>query len=331
MSTLKDVAKLANVDVSTVSRALNNTSYVHPETKERIYAAVKKLSYHPNVLAQGLRKGKMHTIGLVIPRFHITIFAQIAQSIEEEARKHGYAILVCYTDDDPKIERDALNRLRSAFVDGIIIAGTGKNTRLVRDIKAEGIAIVQIIRLQDEKISSVVSDYYNIALEAVNYLYKKGCRKIGFINDSMELNPFRERYNGYKKAITEFNLEEISVLSKERTDSFEYGYECTLDLIERCPDIDAIMAAMDVQGLGVIRALKVKAITVPDQVKVISLTGHFVGSMLEKSMTSMEIPAKSIGEKATQMILEAINAENESALSCQHLRLSFVLVEREST
>lgn len=69
MATLKDVAKLACVDVSTVSRALSNTSYVHPETKKRILAAVKKLSYHPNILAKALREGKRHTIGIIIPAF----------------------------------------------------------------------------------------------------------------------------------------------------------------------------------------------------------------------------------------------------------------------
>lgn len=90
MATLKDVAKLACVDVSTVSRALNGSSYVHPETKARIFEAVKQLSYQPNLLAKGLRQGKRNTLGLVIPSLKLTIFAEIAQGIEQEARKLGY-------------------------------------------------------------------------------------------------------------------------------------------------------------------------------------------------------------------------------------------------
>lgn len=105
MATLKDVAKLACVDVSTVSRALNNTSYVHPDTKARILAAVKELSYQPNVLAKGLRQGKRHTIGIVVPRLSMTVFAELIQGIDEEARYHGYSILVCTTEDDPDVER----------------------------------------------------------------------------------------------------------------------------------------------------------------------------------------------------------------------------------
>ena len=100
MPTLKDVARLACVDVSTVSRALNNTSYVHPDTKARIFAAVKELSYQPNVLAQGLRQGKRHTIGVVVPRLHLTLFADITQSIESESRKLGYATLTLFQSAD---------------------------------------------------------------------------------------------------------------------------------------------------------------------------------------------------------------------------------------
>lgn len=143
MATLKDVARLACVDVSTVSRALNNTSYVHPDTKARIFAAVKELSYQPNVLAQGLRQGKRHTIGVVVPRLHLTLFADITQSIESESRKLGYATLICHTEDDPVIEKECLNRLRNGFVDGIIIAGTGRNCHLLRDIHAGGIAVTR--------------------------------------------------------------------------------------------------------------------------------------------------------------------------------------------
>ena len=103
MATLKDVAKLACVDVSTVSRALNNTSYVHPDTKERIYAAAKELGYHPNVMAQALRQGKRHTIGVIVPSLFLSVFAGITLGIEQEAQKQNYGVLLCCTSGDPVI------------------------------------------------------------------------------------------------------------------------------------------------------------------------------------------------------------------------------------
>ena len=332
MATLKDVAKLANVDVSTVSRALNNTSYVHPETKKRILAAVKELSYHPNLLARGLKQGKRNTIGVVVPRLSLTVFAEIAQGIEEEARKYGYTTLICHTEDDPKIEKECLNRLRNSFVDGLIIAGTGKNNRLVRDIHSSGLACTQIIREQDYMINSVVVDYRTNGYEAVKYLVSRGCREIGLINGSMDFAPYRERYEGYHKALAELGLKETTAVSPQilNVNSLEYGYDCTLELLEQNPELDAIMAAVDIQGIGAIRVLKEKGYF-PQKVKVISLTGHSIGGMLETAMTSMEMPAYEIGIKAARMTIDEIENTSGKKMQPQHLSFNSILVEREST
>lgn len=330
MATLKDVAKLANCDVSTVSRALNNTSYVHPDTKARILAAVKELSYKPNVLAQGLRQGKRHTIGVVVPRLSMTIFAEILQGIEEQARYLGYSILICNTEDDPETERECLNRLRNGFVDGIIIAGTGKCGRLLRDIQVSGIAVIQIIRKQEKNISSVVADYEAGAYEAVQYLADKGCREIGFINGSMSLATYHDRYQGYRKAIHEKGLKEICSESMIPTNTFEYGFQCAEELLDSNFALDAMIVAVDIQGIGAIRALKERGLLIPDDMKLVSLTGHSIGGMLETTMTSMEIPAHEMGRKAAGMVVEAVETKGRPQ-DISHLVFDPVLIERESS
>ena len=313
-----------------VSRALNNTSYVHPETKERIYAAAKQLGYHPNVMAQALRQGKRHTIGVVVPRLHLAIFSEILQGIEEQARMQGYATLVCVTEDDPKVEQDSLNRLRSGFVDGIIIAATGRNGRLVRDIQASGIPVVQLVRRQEKQLSSVVADYEACGYDAVKYLYGRGCREIGLVAGAQHLAPYRGRYEGYRKAVRELGLAENIGESGRKVNSFEYGYEGAQQLLDDNYAIDGIIAAVDIQGLGVIRALKERGLAVPERVKVISLTGHAVGGMLQTSMTSMELPSREMGMKAAGMVIEDIESGGKKALP-RHLMLTATLVEREST
>lgn len=331
MATLKDVAKLACVDVSTVSRALNNTSYVHPDTKAKIYAAAKELGYHPNVMAQALRQGRRHTIGVVVPRLHLAIFSEILQGIEEEAQRLNYATMVCVTEDDPKVEKERLTRLRSGFVDGVIIAGTGRNTRLLRDIQASGVAVLQLVRRQDPKISSIVADYEACGYDAVKYLYERGCRHIGIIDGAQHLAPYKLRLDGYKRAVTELGLEEILSGSDHMVISFEYGYDCAKALMDENPELDAIMASVDVQGLGAIRAVTERGLRIPDQIRVISLTGHQVGAMLETSMTSMEMPAHAMGVRAAKMIVEEIEAPDGKKAGAQHLSFAANLVEREST
>ncbi len=330
MATLKDVARLASVDVSTVSRALNNTSYVHPDTKARIFAAVKELGYHPNVMAQALRAGRRHTIGVVVPRLHLAIFSEILQGIEEEARRQGYATLVCVTEDDPATEKECLNRLRGGFTDGIIIASTGRNGRLLRDIKARSIPVLQIVRKQDPRISSITVDYISCGYNAVKYLYGKGCRHIGLISGSLHLTPYKERQDGYCRAIRELGLEENLSESEKSGEPFEYGYECAEQLLEETPELDAVIAAVDVQGLGAIRALTDQGVAIPEKVRVISLTGHAVGGMLETSMTSMEMPAHAMGARAARMIVEEIEAPEDQKPGLQHLVLTATLAERES-
>lgn len=331
MATLKDVAKLACVDVSTVSRALNNTSYVHPETKARILAAVKELSYQPNVLAQGLKQGKRHTIGVIVPRLFLTIFAEITQAIEQTAQQLGYAVLICTTEESTKVERECLTRLRNGFVDGIIIAGTGSNGRLIRDIKSSGLPIAQIIRRQERDISSVVADYEACGYQATLFLADKGCHEIGLINGSIKLAPYEGRYSGYKKAIALRHLPEITTTSNEPWNSFEYGFQCASQLLDENPKLDAIMAAVDIQGLGAMRAIKEYGLHVPEHIRLVSLTGHSVGKMLETSMTSFEVPAREMGEKVTQMLIEEIEAPSDQKPSPQHLVFPASLVEREST
>lgn len=331
MATLKDVARLACVDVSTVSRALNNTSYVHPDTKERIYAAAKELGYHPNVMARALRQGKKHTIGVVVPRLHLAIFSEILQGIEEKARQLGYATIICVTEDNPKVEKECLNRLRNGFIDGIIIAATGRNGRLIRDIKASGIAVLQLVRRQERNISSIVADYEACAYDAVHFLYAKGCREMGLIAGSQHLAPYKKRQEGYQKAIKKLGLQEnLSECTTYPVNSFEYGYECTAQLLEDNYELDSIIACVDIQGLGAIRALKERNI-LPSKIKIISLTGHSVGGMLQTSMTSMEMPAHEMGVKSAEMIIEEINAPSGQKPSPQHLSFSAMLVERETT
>lgn len=330
MATLKDVAALAHCDVSTVSRALNNTSYVHPETKARIMAAVKELSYKPNVIARGLRRGRLNTIAVVIPKLSFSIFSEVASGIEDEARRRGFATIIVNTGNDKMVEKENLNRLRNGFVDGMIVAGTGQNTRIIRDIAVE-MPVVQVIRRYDLKMSSVVVDYTNIGYQSVRFLYKQGCRKIGLINGSEKIPPYADRYRGYKQAIKELDLPEITAERDSKLRGMKYGYDCAVKLIDENMELDAILAATDAQGMGAIRALKDNGLHTPQDVRVLSMTGHRVGDMLETSLTSVELPGFEIGQKAAAMVIEAIESDDKHKPAVQHLAFSATLIEREST
>ena len=228
------------------------------------------------------------------------------------------------------VEKENLNRLRNGFVDGMIVAGTGQNTRIIRDIAVE-MPVVQVIRRYDLKMSSVVVDYTDIGYQSVRFLYKQGCRKIGLINGSEKIPPYADRYRGYKQAIKELDLPEITAERDSKLRGMKYGYDCAVKLIDENMELDAILAATDAQGMGAIRALKDNGLHTPQDVRVLSMTGHRVGDMLETSLTSVELPGFEIGQKAAAMVIEAIESDDKHKPAVQHLAFSATLIEREST
>ena len=186
------------------------------------------------------------------------------------------------------------------------------------------------MRKQIENISSVTVDYEACGYEAVKYLAGKGCREIGLINGSMKLSPYKGRYDGYQRALKELGFSETCAVSESSVHSLEYGYQCAMELLAQNPELDAIMAATDIQGIGAMRALKESAVKVPDEIRVISLTGDIISGMLETSMTSLEMPAHEMGVKAAAMTIEEIEAPADHKPTPQHLVFSSELVERES-
>ncbi len=331
MATLKDVAKLAHCDISTVSRALNNSAPVHPETRARIMAAVKELGYKPNLVAKSLKMGRRNLIAFISPTIRLNIFSDLSVEIQREALKYGYQTLIINTKADAVIEEKCLNELRS-IADGIIIASTGQNNRLLRDIDADDCAVVQLIRKQDENISSVISNYYDSAKESVRFLYKKGCRHIGILHGNENVKPFEERLRGYRKVTRELHLPEIiSGTDAFGVPGFNDGFSGTKNLLEKDPSLDAVLAETDLQGLGALRALKELGISCPDEIKIISLTGFSLGHMLETAMTSMEMPSPEMGRAALRLLLDRIEAKGAKKPPLQHIVFNAALTERETT
>ena len=220
------------------------------------------------------------------------------------------------------VEKESLNRLRNGFVDGMIVAGTGQNTRIIRDIAVE-MPVVQVIRRYDLKMSSVVVDYTDIGYQSVKFLYKQ--------NGSEKIPPYADRYRGYKQAIRELSLPEITAERESKLRGMKYGYDCAVKLIDENMELDAILAATDAQGMGAIRALKDNGLHTPQDIRVLSMTGHRVGDMLETSLTSMELPGFEIGQKAAAMVIDSIEADDKHKPAVQHLTFSATLAEREST
>lgn len=328
--TLKEIAALANVHPSTVSRALNNTGYVHPDTKKRILDAVAELSYSPNVLGQLMRKGKRRTIGVVVPNLSIGIFSEIVQEITQEARTLGFEVLLSVTGDSPKHEKQILDRLRTNMIDGIIIAPTGGNKTVLRDINASGIPVVQMIRDQDKELPCVVGNYYENTISAVKYLGAIGCEKIALLNGPEDVGPFQERLEGYKVGMRGLRQARILPEGDSKKDFYENGLLQCDSLLDSMVPVDGILVVNELQAMGVFRSIKNHGLSVPWDIKLVSLTGHSIAERMETSLSSIELPFAKMGKYVAALIIELAKKE-KGKQSKKRVRFAGNLIEREST
>jgi LacI family transcriptional regulator len=198
-------------------------------------------------------------------------------------------------------------------------------------MSADGMPVVQVIRQLDPNLCSVTVDNVSVGYQAVQHLISKGCRNIGLINGSMQISPYAERYEGYSKAIRENKLKEITMEIPSKNRGVVYGHDSTERLLDENAKLDAILAATDAQGMGVLRALKENGLRVPQDIRVVSMTGYRLGEMLETTLTSMELPEFEIGVSAANMAIAAIEADKSQPISVRHVSFSAVLTPREST
>jgi LacI family transcriptional regulator len=329
MATIRDIARLTNVDASTVSRALNDDSRVHPETKERIVQTARRLSYRPNLLARGLKEKRTQIIALLLPSFEMSIFSDVAAGVEAAARENDYSVVLCNTMDNSEIENEYIDKLKNRLVDGFVCAAAASNGSVVSRIKNEKIPLVQIIRIIEEDVDAFSLDYYKAAYDATVYLVGKGCRSISLINGSLEVIPFVERFNGYIQALDDrgIRVDNQKIINAGQS-SLVNGFEGMMNILEKNAGIDGVLASTDVLAIGAIRAIKKRGLMLVRDIKLIGCTGNPVTALLETPLTVMEMPGFKIGYRAAERLIDLIEGRGDP--NPVVVRFEAELIERES-
>ena len=174
---LKQVAAVAGVSVSTVSRVLNGKSYVNEETRRIVTEAIRKTNYQPNALAQSLKMGRSNTICLMIPSIENLMFPKLTRGVEDEARKNGMTVFLCNTDEDAAIEKSYLETMKQRWIDGFIVCSLSSDAPHIRSLRDEGYPLVLVNRFEESdigKVDTVTSDNFQIGYDATRYLARIG-------------------------------------------------------------------------------------------------------------------------------------------------------------
>lgn len=324
MATLKEVAEMAGVSVSTVSYVLNGKKKVRLETLKRIEKAIDALDYCPNLLASSLKTNQSKTVGVVVSDITNLFFVDVLKSMEEEFTKSGYCMIICNADNDAEKEKKSLRRLLSRNIDGLILIGTGDNDLSgYRKIK---LPMVCLDRVSDKEFFTVRVDNILGGRLATQYLLKKGHRKIIYIGNS-QYSFSRERYQGYKQGMMEAGQDEnIKVLDLHTLKSDE-AFQETCELLKQGERFDAVFGGIDYFAIGALKALLSQGIKVPEETAVIGYDDIAPAKFTYPELTSVAQPKAEMGRIVVQYLLSMIQGEK---LEEQERVLKPHIVERAS-
>ena len=326
--TLDDVAKLSGFSKSTVSRVLRNDPNVSPLTRKKVENVARRIGYVPNIVARSLRSRRTTTVGVVIADICNPFFPSVVRGIEDTARKKGYSIILCNTDEKYEREKESLETLIQKRVDGLLIVPTQKNFEDLVELKRRKIPFVLIGRhFEPLKADYIVSDDVKGAFEATDYLIKKGHRRIFFINGPSYISSARERMTGYREALMEHGIRFDPELVREGALRMEDGYKIAKKVISSKPDFTAIFAFSDLVAFGVIKALKEKKYKIPQDIAVVGFDNIDFGFSAELPLTTVHIPKYELGSEGMKLLHKKITEEKDTF---QKKILDTKLIIRES-
>lgn len=312
MATMKDVAKLADVSVTTVSHVINGTRYVSPELTNRVNGAIEELDYHPDPLAQGLSKGKSQTIALVVSDIVNPFFPHVARGVEDCVREHKFSLILSNTDENPAQESQNLSLLKSKRVDGFIISPTGEGKNNIEPLLEEGLPVVCIDRkLSELKVDQVYSNNREGGYKATQHLIDQGHKNIGIILELTDITSFAHRLEGYKEALRENGIEIKEGYIRKAGLEVEGASASTKSLLEDHPEVTAIFSTNDLMTEGVLSYFKQKNVKCPEEIALVGFDDPEWAASFNPSITSVAQQPYEMGYQAAQLLFEQIEKNGE--------------------
>ena len=336
MRTLKDIAQLANVSVTTVSHVLNKTRFVSDNVQAKVMAAIEELQYRPNRLAQSLRRQQTKTIGFIAPLLGAeatnSFCMRVLQGACSVLTKESYSVILgdnssCFDDEQ---EYEVLREFRALMVDGLIVLPGAKWPDLgyIRDSVGDEMPVVVVDHCAEGLYDLVQIDSENGYYGLVSQMIAQGHRHIGLITGSlMSRTAYCRRFQGYCRALSEHDIPLNMDLVGEDTVSEEAGYLQMQRLLSQNPEITAVVMLSNVMAVGAVSYLNEKKIKMPDQLAVIVIDDYTWSRMTIPPLTVIDQPTHLLGQRASQLLLKRLK---EPATPLTVIREPLKLIRRGS-
>lgn len=329
MTTMRDVARHAEVSIATVSHVINDTRPVSDELRDRVLHSMETLGYKPNTIARALRSKHSNTIGLIVPDGRNPFFAEVAQGIEEISFEHEYSLILCDSNNDLGKVLVHTKNLSAKRVDGIIFTTSGDDFEDIVSLLEDGTAILAIdLDASSLPADSVVFDNFKGGRLATQHLIELGHRRIACITGPSRQSLRRDREKGYRSALFDANIPIDDTLVKEGDFQPATGYHFALELLQQPDPPSAIFACNDLMAMGVLRAAREVGLDVPGQLSVIGFDDIYLSAFTTPTLTTIRLPKHEMGKQAARTLLERIHDRTRPV---ETVIIDLELVVREST
>jgi LacI family transcriptional regulator len=306
--TIRDVARRAGVSPMTVSRVINDSELVSPDTRRRVEDAIGELGYVPSRLARGLSAKRTGTLALIVPDVANPFFTLIVRGAEDVARRAGYRVILCDTRADLTLEREVIEEMLAHRVEGILIAPVSDRSREhLRRLTAFNVPFVLVDRtVPGIDADAVLGDSAEGAQRLVEHLLSLGHRRIGMIVESDDVSTARDRRIGYEAALRAADLPTDPTLVARASVDPGGGYAGMRRLLALDEPPTAVFTVNNLVAVGAIEAVRSAGLEVPDDVALVCFDDIEYASRLYPFLTVMEQPAETFGTLSTQLLLERI-------------------------
>jgi DNA-binding LacI/PurR family transcriptional regulator len=330
-TTISEIAKLAMVSKTTVSRVLSGGNFVSKNTRDRVLGIIKEKEYKPSIMAQSLRTNKTRTIGLVLADIENPFYSRVAKGVIDATEIKKYNVILCNSNYDIDSEERDIRTLMGRGVDGLLLTTVALKMKTIEYLLDRGFPFMLIdCKIDTPGVNYVVNDDYYGAKLATEYLIELGHKKIFFLGDRKLLS-LRERLRGFKDTLANHKIESSDTFVPQKFINMYgiYDIDKIIEyIINRAEKITAIFAGNDYWAIKTIKIFNDNGLKVPEDISVIGYDNIGISSMVKVPLTTIRQPKYLLGKLAAEQLFEIL--ENKPSKEIKRIILRPELVIRQS-
>ncbi|HTS29831.1 MAG TPA: LacI family DNA-binding transcriptional regulator [Bryobacteraceae bacterium] len=327
-TSIKDIARLARVSHSTVSRALHGNQQVSAKTAARIRKIAEKAGYRASAAARSLVMGRSSTIGVVVTNIADPFVAGVVGGIEDMAEQHGYSVFLANSNADAEREMRVVRSFEERRVDGIIVTSSRVGALYVPLMERLQVPVVLLNNQHpSEFVHSVLIDNLEASYQATRHLIQLGHRRIAYLGDRFGHQSDKERNAGYRRALKEGGIEFAPEFVVHGDGMPEGGMKAIGELLALSRRPTAVFCYNDMSALGAMRQIRAAGLRIPDDLSVAGFDDLYISQYLEPPLTTVRQPMRQMGRMAMETLLHIFDGPH----STHNLRVEGQLIVRQST